>query len=180
LKNCVSYRKLAEEEYNEIVYLKYPSEMKESSKPKKANKNSKAIVQKINKSENNRAAAQLVETGSKLDQSISCDEQQDLQKSENSKKNQELWSLIIEDEEDDEDNDLKEFISSNKNLNGAELEKFNNEYNEREEKRDKKFNDWIEPVLKKHVILENILASHRKSNMQEHVKKEHGSLDNFK
>jgi hypothetical protein len=135
--------------------------MKESSKPKKANKNSKANLQKINKSENNRAAAQLVETGSKLDQSISCDEQQDLQKSENSKKNQELWSLIIEDEEDDEDNDLKEFISSNKNLKGAEREKFNIEYNEKEAKRDKKYNDWIEPVLKKHVILlENILASH--------------------
>jgi hypothetical protein len=172
----ILYRKLAEEEYNEIVYLKYPSEMKESSKPKKANKNSKAILQKINKSENNRAAAQLVETGSKLDQSISCDEQQDLQKSENSKKNQELWSLI--EDEEDEDNDFKEFIFNNKNLNGAELEKFNNEYNEREAKRDKKFNDWIEPVLKKHVILENILASHRKSNMQ--VKEEEIKEENFK
>jgi hypothetical protein len=84
--------------------------MKESSKPKKANKNSKAILHKINKSENNRAAVQLVETGSNLDQSISCDEQQDLQKSENSKKNQELWSLI--EDEEDEDNDLKKFISN--------------------------------------------------------------------
>jgi hypothetical protein len=49
LKNYVIiYRKLAEEEYTMYKI--------------------KANVQKINKSEKNRAAAQLVETGSKLDQ----------------------------------------------------------------------------------------------------------------
>jgi hypothetical protein len=85
LKNCVSYRKLAEEEYNEIVYLKYPSEMKESSKPKKANKNSKAIVQKINKSENNRAAAEISHiTGSH----ITYSDQNNQQISEYEKKNE--------------------------------------------------------------------------------------------
>jgi hypothetical protein len=78
--------------------------MKKSSKLKKAKKHSIANVQKINKSEKSKAAAQLVETGSKLDQIISCDEQQDHQMSEYSK----------DVDEEDEDNDLKEFISSNR------------------------------------------------------------------
>jgi hypothetical protein len=73
-----------------------------------------------------------VETGSKLDQIISCDEQQDHHISECSNQKDELWSLI--EDEEDEDNDLKKFISNNKNLKGAEWEKFNNEYNEKEAK----------------------------------------------
>jgi hypothetical protein len=80
--------------------------MKKSSKLKKAKAKKRSIsnVQKINKSEKSKAAAQLVETGSKLDQIISCDEQQDHKMSEYSK----------DVDEEDEDNDLKELFSSSR------------------------------------------------------------------
>jgi hypothetical protein len=127
--------------------------MKES----KAKKYSKAKVLKINKSEKNRAAAQLVKTGSKIYQTISSDEQKMLN---HAARNKDVEELLLSSTEDEEDSDLQQFIFNVKNLKGEELHKFLIEDKEKEAKKDKKYNEWIEPVLKKQVILENILASH--------------------
>jgi hypothetical protein len=127
--------------------------MKKSSKLKKAKakKHSISNVQKINKSEKSKAAAQLVETGSKLDQIISCDEQQDHQMSEYSK----------DVDEEDEDNDLKELFSSNrKKIEEAKVDMLKKEEEWKEEEVDKKFEEWKEHVKKEHGSLDNFLASH--------------------
>ena len=121
--------------------------MKKSSKLKKAKKHSIANVQKINKSEKSKAAAQLVGTGSKLDQIISCDEQQDHQMTEYSK----------DVDEEDEDNDLKEFFSSHRKKI-EDLKKRGEEW--KEEEVDQKFEEWKEHVKKEDGSLDNFLASH--------------------
>jgi hypothetical protein len=118
--------------------------MKKSSKFKKAKKHS---IAKINNSERSKAAAKLVKTGSKLDQIISCDEQQDHQMSEYSK----------DVDEEDEDNDLKEFFSSNRKKIEEEKRR---EEEWKEEEVDKKFEEWKEDVKKEHGSLDNFLASH--------------------
>ena len=118
--------------------------MKKSSKLKKAKKHS---IAKINKSERSLAAAKLVKTGSKLDQIISCDEQQDHQMTEYSK----------DVDEEDEDNDLKEFISSNRKKI-EDLKRREEEW--KEEEVDQKFEEWKEHVKKEDGSLDNFLASH--------------------
>jgi hypothetical protein len=122
--------------------------MKKSSKFKKAKKHS---IAKINNSERSKAAAKLVKTGSKLDQIISCDEQQDHQMSEYSK----------DVDEEDEDNDLKEFILSNrKKIEEAKVDMLKKEEEWKEEEVDKKFEEWKEHVKKEHGSLDNFLTSH--------------------
>jgi hypothetical protein len=103
-----------------------------------------------------------VETESKLDQIISSDEQQDQCVSDNSIKKDEDEDELLSSTEDEEDRNLKmqDYFYNMRNLKGKERDEYIIEYDKKEAERDKKFADCLEPVVKKHVILENILASH--------------------